>query len=522
MTAIRLFGTHEGRRSPGSDPRTVVVGTDVLRSGEVGQFDGPVSGEEDVVGLQIKVKHVMVVGEVQGVGGGEDDLEHLVGSRLSPATDFLAEASALQVFHDDEEGPHVLLDGVHAHDIGVSQAGDAFGLGEESPDVGFFGAEEEGRGEDLDGPDMQGAKLSGTVDVSHAAAADGGVDTIRTELRTDEGVFLDLVGIEDREGPASARTGDERDATVGALFVSTGGNVAGREATSAPGADQVKLPHSGEDRISRSGSNQVGSDGENPRRLSRMFAGELAEAIEGGVAEESNVAGNSGKLVKSFVQHGGRFRASPARAFQFTDVGKVLKAFQSEMLQEETGGPIEHGAPELVASANDSDEVHIHEVPKNRTDSDSADVLDVRADRGLLVGDDREGFEGGAGESDVGAFSEHFADPGIEVGSGEDLEAAGDLLDGEGTSFAFISGFKVFDDTPDGASVETAIEAVDDLLEGKGRCGGEEQGFDNHGEIGLIEIYPKTGLLGWGGVLRRGIGISREFRRDLLRGEDRL
>src|SRR4051794_27167019 len=83
---------------------------------------------------------------------------------------------------------------------------------------------------------------------------------------------------------------------------------------------------------------------------------------------------------------------------------EVLDAIQAEELKEALGGAVEDRASGDFGSAVDADEVLFHQAADGLPAGDAADRFDVGSQDRLLVGDDRQRFEGGFGELGVDVF----------------------------------------------------------------------------------------------------------------------
>ena len=98
--------------------------------------------------------------------------------------------------------------------------------------------------------------------------------------------------------------------------------------------------------------------------------------------------------------HRGRQAAGEqAGALELLEARQVGEAFEPEMVEEGFGGAVGHRAAGRAAAAAHPDPARFHQqVERALAGRDAADLFDLGAGRGLVVGDDRERFERGAAQ----------------------------------------------------------------------------------------------------------------------------
>ena len=76
------------------------------------------------------------------------------------------------------------------------------------------------------------------------------------------------------------------------------------------------------------------------------------------------------------------------RRREFGHLGEVFQGFQAEVLEEYPGGAVQDGTAGDVFSADDLDEAAFEQAPQEGAGLHAANVIHLRAENGLAVGDD--------------------------------------------------------------------------------------------------------------------------------------
>ena len=79
---------------------------------------------------------------------------------------------------------------------------------------------------------------------------------------------------------------------------------------------------------------------------------------------------------------------------QFLDGGQVFETAQAEEFEEVLGCPVKHGAADILGPADDLHHAEFAQAIKDLADGHAANRLDLGADDGLFVGDDRQRLHG--------------------------------------------------------------------------------------------------------------------------------
>ena len=100
---------------------------------------------------------------------------------------------------------------------------------------------------------------------------------------------------------------------------------------------------------------------------------------------------------------------------------------KAEVFEEVFSGSVGHGAADDFGSASLLDQLSLQQSLDNAVDGDAANLLGFCAGKGLAVGDDGQGFEGGLGEfGRAGFLPDERANPRGVFASGDELPGAGD------------------------------------------------------------------------------------------------
>ena len=164
-----LLGAHVGRRAhhhAGLGERG--VGAQRLADAEVGHHGRPFV-QQDVLGLDVPVDHLVAVGVVERGGDLPGDGQRLGQGQLPLALEPLPQRAAFHVGHDVEEEAAGLAGIVDRQDVGVGQAGGELDLAEEP--VGADGGREVGA-EDFQGDLAVVAEVLGQEHDGHPALAE--------------------------------------------------------------------------------------------------------------------------------------------------------------------------------------------------------------------------------------------------------------------------------------------------------------------------------------------------------------
>ena len=115
----------------GADGLALAVGVfpgGKMGDAEIGHLHGAVPQQHDVLGLDIPVDDVMVVGVLQSTGdlGGKNS--HFLGRQAAPAAEVFLQGDTVDQLHDDVI--HVSRPGnvINIDNIGMGQHGDGLGL----------------------------------------------------------------------------------------------------------------------------------------------------------------------------------------------------------------------------------------------------------------------------------------------------------------------------------------------------------------------------------------------------------
>src|SRR6185437_13580042 len=109
-----------------------------------------------------------------------------------------------------------------------------------------------------------------------------------------------------------------------------------------------------------------------------------------------------GQLVRGarYVQPGGWERLQETSGLQLIYARQVAHALQAEMDQEAIRGPVGHWPSRRAFAASDFDPANLHQgVQRALREGHTTDVLDLGAGDWLVVGDDRQGLDGSAGQA---------------------------------------------------------------------------------------------------------------------------
>jgi hypothetical protein len=221
-------------------------------------------------------------------------------------------------------------------------------------------------------------------------------------------------------------------------------------------------------------------------------------------------------------------------AAEFVGIGELVEALEAEKFEEKRGGLVEERPARLLGAAGDADDFPLEERGHDAVDGDSPHRFDLGAADGLAVGDDGEGFERGLAEPGRLGRIEELVGPDGELGAGLELETSRDALDHEARSVGLELGAEEVEGGVDFAGADFLVgggfgsggkfgRLVEDVGDGFGSQGpirGEEQRFDNTGQVhptifGNLRQKAR-GENGWGLLSRRNMGV------DLLPAADRF
>ena len=188
--AADLLGRHVARRAHHRPRRGELrgrrgAGLGVAEAGQpevddldAGVLDAGVPNADHVLGLQVAVKDVALVGGGEGAGDGDRGVEE-VGRGQRPRRQLLPQRLARHVLADDAEGAVELLEGVDGGDAGMAQAGRGPRLAAQAPAAALVPGEP--RGQRLDGDAPAEPRVLGEVHDPHAAFAELAHDPVGTE-----------------------------------------------------------------------------------------------------------------------------------------------------------------------------------------------------------------------------------------------------------------------------------------------------------------------------------------------------
>ena len=124
--------------------------------------------------------------------------------------------------------------------------------------------------------------------------------------------------------------------------------------------------------------------------------------------------------------------------------GQLVYIVQTEAQQEILAGFVLHGPSDDLLASGGGDEFAIEQRAQDAGRLDAANVGDLRAGDGLLVGDDGKGLKGGKRETNrrletFGEGAHHV----MMLGLGGHAESARDLTNLDATLFAGVVGYKL-------------------------------------------------------------------------------
>lgn len=100
---------------------------------------------------------------------------------------------------------------------------------------------------------------------------------------------------------------------------------------------------------------------------------------------------------------------------------------EAEVFEKVFGGSVGHGSPDNFGSALLFDQLSFQKSLHDAVDRDAANLLSFCTGKGLAVGDDGQGFEGGLREFGRARFlADERANPRGVFASGDELPCAGD------------------------------------------------------------------------------------------------
>ena len=188
--AADLLGRHVARRAQhrprrgelrgrrGAGLRVAEAGQPEIDDLDAGVLDAGVPDADHVLGLQVAVQDVALVGGGEGASDGDGGVEE-VGRGQRPRRQLLPQRLARHVLADDAEGAVELLEGVDGGDAGVGQAGRGPRLAAQAPATALV--PDEPRGQRLDGDAPAEPRVLGEVHDAHAAFAELAHDPVGTE-----------------------------------------------------------------------------------------------------------------------------------------------------------------------------------------------------------------------------------------------------------------------------------------------------------------------------------------------------
>ena len=128
ITAPGLLGRHIMDRTDGLTLAVGVFPGGKMGDAEIGHLYGAVPQQHDVLGLDIPVDDVMVVGMLQSACDLSGKNSHFLGRQAAPAAEVFLQGDAVDQLHDDVI--HVSRPGnvINIDNIGMGQHGDGLGL----------------------------------------------------------------------------------------------------------------------------------------------------------------------------------------------------------------------------------------------------------------------------------------------------------------------------------------------------------------------------------------------------------
>lgn len=184
MLAANLLGRHvaDGAAGRGAHSEDICYGGDA----EVGDLGVAGLIDKDVVGFDVEVQHVVIVGEVERLAHVGDDARDFVEIELTVLHgDQLSQGRTIDVLHDDQTLGVGHLEVVDLHDVGMREHRRGSCLGQSRCRARGLRRE----GDTFDGDAALHACIEGHLDGAGAALAPGFEEAVSIE---DEGFFHGL------------------------------------------------------------------------------------------------------------------------------------------------------------------------------------------------------------------------------------------------------------------------------------------------------------------------------------------
>jgi hypothetical protein len=152
-----------------------------LRQAEVENLDAVVTGDEDVLGLEIAVRDPFVVRRREPVRNGERQLNRLADSDRT-CIQAVPEGLAFEQLRHDERRLAIGADVVHGEDVRVAERRGRAGFLLESMEAIDMGRER--AGQYFDRHVTPEPRIAGTVHLAHSACAECAHDFVRPKAST--------------------------------------------------------------------------------------------------------------------------------------------------------------------------------------------------------------------------------------------------------------------------------------------------------------------------------------------------